>query len=151
LIKSLGAEHVLNSADEDFAEQLQSLCGKLQATAAFEAVAGDLTGTVINSMPPGSTTYVYGALSEESCGNIDPIGLIFQDKTVTGFYLSKWLQNRGMINTLRTTGRVQRMLIDGRIATTVQRSVSLDNAVEGLQQYVNNMTQGKVLITPHAG
>jgi hypothetical protein len=41
------------------------------------------------------------------------------------------------------------MIIEGRIGTIVQRRLSLDEAVEGLQQYVNNMTEGKVLIMPH--
>ena len=140
---------MLNSSDESFPDQFQSACSSLNATAAFEAVAGDMSGTVINLMPPGSTAYVYGALSEEACGNIDPIELIFRDKTVTGFYLGKWLRSRSMLGILRVTGRVQRMLIDGRIVTEVQRALSLDEAVEGLKQYVNNMTQGKVLFTPH--
>jgi NADPH:quinone reductase-like Zn-dependent oxidoreductase len=150
LLRSLGAEHVLSSSVESFADQFQSACSSLHATAAFEAVAGDMSGTLINLMPPGSTAYVYGALSEEPCGNIDPIELIFRDKTVTGFYLGKWLQSRGLLGILRATGRVQRMLIDGRIATEVQRVLSLDEVVDGLKQYVNNMTQGKVLFTPHA-
>jgi NADPH:quinone reductase-like Zn-dependent oxidoreductase len=150
LLRSLGAEHVLNSSDESFADQFQSECLAVDATAAFEAVAGDMSGTVINLMPPGSTAYAYGALSEEPCGNIDPIELIFRDKTVTGFYLGKWLSSRSLLGILRATGRVQRMLIDGRIATEFQRVLSLDEVVDGLKQYVNNMTQGKVLFKPQA-
>jgi NADPH:quinone reductase-like Zn-dependent oxidoreductase len=150
LLRSLGAEHVLNSSVESFADQFRSACSSLNATAAFEAVAGDMPGTLINLMPPGSTAYVYGALSQQPCGNIDPIELIFRDKTVTGFYLGKWLRNRGMIGILRASGRVQRMLIDGRIKTTVQRILTLDDSVDGLKHYVNNMTRGKALITPHA-
>ncbi|HUS39361.1 MAG TPA: zinc-binding dehydrogenase, partial [Pirellulales bacterium] len=73
LLRSLGATHVLNSSVEDIEEQLQETCQRLRATAAFEAVGGDLTGTVMNVLPRGSTVYVYGALSEEACGNIDPI------------------------------------------------------------------------------
>ena len=148
LLRSLGAEHVLNSSDADFDDQFQSVSAELHATVAFEAVAGDLSGTVINLMPPSSTVYVYGALSEEACGNIDPIELIFRDKTVTGFYLGKWLQSRSLLRTLRATGRVQRMLIDGRIATKFQRVDSLAEAVDGLQHYANNMTEGKVLLKP---
>jgi NADPH:quinone reductase-like Zn-dependent oxidoreductase len=150
LLRSLRAEHVLNSSDEDFADQFRSACSRLNATAVFEAVAGDMSGTIINLMPPGSTAYVYGALSEEACGNIDPIELIFRGKTVTGFYLGTWLKNRSLLDILRATGRVQRMLIEGRIATEVQRVVGVDEAVDGLKQYVNNMTQGKVLLAPHA-
>jgi hypothetical protein len=44
---------------------------------------------------------------------------------------------------------VQKLIIDGRIETAVQRRVNLDQAVAGLTDYVNNMTAGKVLIMPH--
>jgi len=149
LICSLGAKHVLNSSGKSFADELRGLCDRLHATAAFEAVGGDMTGVVLNAMPSGSTAYVYGALSEEPCGSIDPIGLVFHKKTITGFYLGSWLDGRGPIGILRAASRVQRMIIERRIGTTIQRRLSLDEAVEGLQQYVDNMTDGKVLIMPH--
>jgi NADPH:quinone reductase len=148
LLKSLGAKYVLNSSDGKFAEDLTVLCDRLGATAAFEAVAGDMTGTLHNAMPRGATIWVYGALSEEPCGNIDPVELLFHDKAVTGFYLGSWLRRRGMLGILRAANRVQRMLIDGRIAATIQRRLSLDDAAVGLQQYVDHMTEGKVLIMP---
>jgi NADPH2:quinone reductase len=149
IVQSLGAKHVLNSTSERFSDELKSLCERLKATAAFEAIAGEMTGTVLNAMPAGSTAYVYGALSQEACGNIDPIGLVFHGKTVTGFFLGNWLDRRGVIGILRAAGRVQRMIIDGRIGTTVQRRLTLEEVVDGLLQYVGNMTDGKVLIVPH--
>ncbi len=149
ILKSLGATHLLNSSDDDFVEQMESMCEQLQATAAFEAVAGDLTGIVLNAMPAGSTVYVYGALSNVACSSIDPIELIFRDKHVTGFYLGKWLESRGAIGILRAAGRLQRMIIAGRSSTTVQRRLDLDEAMVGLEHYVHHMTDGKVLIAPN--
>lgn len=149
VLKSLGAMHVLNSADEDFVEQMMSLCARLHATAAFEAVAGDLTGIVLNAMPAGSTVYVYGALSEASCASIDPVELIFRDKNVTGFYLGKWIKKRGPLAILRAASRLQRMIIEGRVGTTVQRRLNLDESVAGLEHYVHHMTDGKMLIGPN--
>jgi NADPH:quinone reductase len=149
IVRSLGAKHVLISTSEGFAGELKSLSERLKATAAFEAVAGEMTGTVLSAMPPGSTVYVYGELSHEACRNIDPIGLVFHDKTLTGFYLGNWLDRRGAIGILRAAGRVQRMIIDGRIGTTVQRRLKLEEVVDGLLQYVGHMTGGKVLIMPH--
>ena len=149
LLRSLGAQHVLDSSEDGFTERLKTACTRLGATVAFEAVGGDTTGAIINHMPPGSAAYVYGALSGDPCGNIDPIELIFKDKSVSGFYLGEWLKRRGMLGTLRAAGRVQRMLIDGAISTTVQRQLTLDEAADGLKQYVDRMTEGKVLIMPH--
>ena len=148
LLKSLGAKHVLNSSDASFAAELKALCKTLRATIAFEAIAGDMTGIVLNALPPKSTMYLYGALSQTSCGSIDPLGIVFHGKTLTGFFLGKWMRQRGVIGMLRTVSKVQRLMIDGRIATTVQRRVSFDDVVDGLQHYAANMTDGKVLLIP---
>ena len=148
LLHSLGAEHVLNSSDGDFVEKLRELCTRLGATIAFDAVAGSMTGTVLSAMPPKSTVYVYGALSERPCGNIDPVGLLFHEKKVEGFYLATWLRNRSRLKIFGLARKLQKMFIEGRIETRIQRRLSLDEAVDGLKQYVNHMTDGKVLITP---
>jgi NADPH:quinone reductase-like Zn-dependent oxidoreductase len=150
LLKSLGAIHVLNSSEADFADRLKHLSRQLSATVAFEAVAGELTGTILNAMPRGATVYVYGGLSQEPCGNVDPIELIFQKKTVTGFYLGNWLKERGTLGTLRAARRLQQLLIARRIETRFQRRLKLKEVVDGLHQYVEHMTRGKVLIEPHA-
>ena len=151
LLRSLGAEHVLNISESGFPENLKRTCAELQVTAAFEAIAGDATGTVLNAMPPGSTAFVYGALSEQACGNIDPIALIFRQKTVTGFYLGSWMRRRGPLGMLTAARRVQRLLVEHRIETTIRRRAALDEVVEGLEQYVDHMTDGKVLIEPNQG
>ena len=149
LMRSLGAEHVINSQSDGFDDDLRRLCGDLRVTVAFEAVAGEMTGRLLEAMPRGSTAIVYGALSEEPCGAINPIGVIFEGKRVEGFYLGSWLLRRGLISMLRLTSRVQRLVREGGLETKVQRHAGLDDAVEALLQYQRRMTDGKVLIHPH--
>jgi NADPH:quinone reductase-like Zn-dependent oxidoreductase len=149
LLNSIGAENVLNSSNHGFLDELKMLSKRLRATAAFEAIAGDLTGTLINAMPRRSAVYLYGALSEEPCGKIDPVELIFNSKSLHGFYLGIWLRRRGIVGALRTAVRVQNLILSGRIETKVQRRLNLDEVIDGLRQYTHNMTDGKVLITPH--
>ncbi len=148
LLRSLGAAHVLNSSAPGFVEAFRTTCRRLQATVAFEAVAGDLTGLLLQNLPPGATVYVYGALSQQPCGQIDPIDLIFRGKTVAGFFLGAWCRRQSSLRMLRLARRVQQLLLDGTIAATIQRRLTLDQAVDGLQQYVAHMTDGKVLICP---
>ena len=148
LLKSLGAEHVLNLSAPTYATQLSKLCETLNATAGFEAIAGESTGTLLNAMPPESTVFLYGALSETACGNIDPVQLIFHNKSLSGFYLGNWLRRRNALATLRDARHVQRMMIDGRIQTTIRRRLALRDTVDGLREYVREMTNGKVVIAP---
>ncbi len=149
MLKSRGAKYVLNSSQENFADELKELAKRLGATAVFEAIAGDMTGTILNAMPPKTTVYLYGALSEKPCANIDPIEVVFHEKTLTGFYLGNWLRDRGIIGMLRTVSRVQQMLIEKRIETTIQRKLTLNEVVDGLLHYISHMTDGKMLILPH--
>ena len=104
LLRSLGAAHVLNSADADFPEHLRILATRLKATAAFEAVAGAMTAAVLGCMPPGSTLYLYGSLAEEPCVGMDPADFVFRGKTVTGFLLPTWLRSRSLWGVLRLAG-----------------------------------------------
>jgi NADPH:quinone reductase-like Zn-dependent oxidoreductase len=149
LLKSLGAQYVLNSADNGFPGELKSLCKRLGATIAFDAIAGDMTGTLVNAMPRRSVVYVYGALSEQPCRNIDPVEIVFHGKQVRGFYLGNWLRRQGMFGALRAARFIQRSLLEGRIATKTHRRLKLDEVIDGFRQYVQNMTDGKMLVTPH--
>ncbi len=148
LLRSMGAEHLLNSESERFEEQLRRICAELRITMAFEAVAGEMTGRLFNAMPAGARVVVYGALSESPCAAIDPIGLIFRGKRVEGFYLGDWIREQGLLGALRASSKVQKLIRSGAFSTAIQRRVGLEDAVEGLLQYHEHMTDGKVLILP---
>jgi NADPH:quinone reductase-like Zn-dependent oxidoreductase len=148
LLRKLGAENVLNSTAPDFQEQLVDICTQLKVTAAFDAVAGPMTGTLLEAMPEGSVVFVYGALSEDACSGVSPIGLIFQNKKVEGFFLTQWIRQRGLLTVIRQANRVQKLVAGGQLQTTIQRQVGLDEAVEAILHYKDNMTAGKILIKP---
>jgi hypothetical protein len=101
-------------------------------------------------MPRHGTVYLYGALSDQPCREIDPVETVFHDKSLHGFYLGNWLRKQGVIGALRAASYLQRSLVSGLIETKTQRRLKLDEVIDGLRQYVQNMTDGKVLVTPHA-
>jgi NADPH2:quinone reductase len=148
LLGRLGAQHVLNSSNPDFFGQLGDTCRRLKVTAAFDAVAGDMTGYLLEAMPEGGVVWVYGGLSYAACSGISPLGLIFQDKQVEGFWLTQWIRERGLLTVMRASNRVQKLMASGKLATTIQRRVGLDGAVDALLHYKDNMTAGKILIKP---
>jgi hypothetical protein len=59
-----------------------------------------------------------------------------------------WLRSRSRLGVYRIARHAQQLLIEKRIETKIQRRLSLDEAVDGLMQYIDHMTDGKVLITP---
>ena len=148
-LRALGARHVLDSSEPEFADRLAELCAELNATLAFDAVAGALTGQILGAMPDGSQAIVYGALSEAGCV-IHPADLIFKRKTVSGFWLSDWLARKNILSMIRLAATIQRRL-GGDLASAVQARLPLAAGTAGLERYRQAMSGGKVLFTPEGG
>jgi NADPH2:quinone reductase len=145
-LHKVGAEHVLDSSDTRFDDQLRELCHALGATIGFDAVAGEMSGRILRGQPPGSRLLVYGALSLEPT-TIDPFSLIFEQKHVEGFLLPSWLRSKSLLSQLRTAGKVQRLL-GSDLKTEVQARFPLQEARAALAQYTGHMSAGKVLFVP---
>ena len=68
LLRSLGAEYVLISADLNFDRKLADLTHRLRATLILDAISGAMTQRLIDASPPGSTILLYANLSESPAG-----------------------------------------------------------------------------------
>lgn len=145
-LEALGARHVLVSAHEDFDAQLKTLAKELKATLAFDAVAGSMTGRLVNALPRTSSIRVYGALSEEAV-TLNPGQLIFSGKSVRGFYLSELFQPATLPFLLKGALDVQ-AIVAGGFTTTVAGRRPLNEARAAVASYLGAMTQGKVLLVP---
>ncbi|HVF57387.1 MAG TPA: zinc-binding dehydrogenase [Pyrinomonadaceae bacterium] len=145
LLRSEGAQHVLDSSAPDFDERLCSLCDELGATVAFDPVAGEMTGRLLRAVGKGGRVVVFGALSFEGC-LIDPRSLM-EGKTAEGFWLSEWMRSQNILNIILTARKVQKLLGD-ELKTEVRARLPLEKAVEGLRQYEKEMTGGKILFVP---
>lgn len=144
LLHSMGAEHVLNSADADFMTHLRTLTHQLNATLLLDALAGPQTQQLLAVAPAGSTIVVYGYLTREPTV-IDVTTFLYEEKRLVGFYLPRWLAKRGLVQVLRDTSRVQQ-LAGSDLRTTVQRRLPLSAVQQALDLYQDNMTAGKVLL-----
>jgi NADPH:quinone reductase len=145
-MREMGAQWVINSENPNFNHVLEEMAERLGATIAFDAVGGEMTGTLVNAMPEGSRIYVYGALSEKPCGGISPLSLIFKGKHVEGFWLSQWLKEAGLWRTYRSIRRIQSMIGSGKFETTIRKRAYLNDWPEALLEYRQEMSRGKVLL-----
>ena len=148
-LRDLGERIILNSSDEDFDKRLAHQAESLNATVAFDAVAGELTGRLVQAMPRGSSVWVYGGLSGDPCAGIDPMELAFGDKQVRGFEIAKVLKDAGLIRSFRLAQRAQSLVASGDVSTTIARRLRFEEAHDGLLAYVNDMSAGKVLLMPN--
>ena len=146
LLRSEGSEHVLSSADPNFDSELKKLARELGATIGFDAVSGDLTARLLRAQPKHSRMLVYGALSM-SAAQADPGSLIFEGKSMEGFWLSGWLARQRFHQKVRLSRQIQ-SLLSTDLKSDIRAKVPLDQAATAIQQYAANMTAGKFLITP---
>jgi len=91
ILRALGAEHIVVSSKEGWKDDLAKLVREHNITCAFDAIAGDSTGELMSVMPPKSTTFVYGGLSEKPIAGIVATDLIYRQKKVEGWLLTRWL------------------------------------------------------------
>ncbi len=144
-LRSLGAEHILNSEAPEFDKQLRALCRQLGARLAFDAVAGAMTARLLSALPPEGRVIVYGGLAGEAI-TLNPGDLIFNQRRIEGFYLSRWVARQNPLALLS----MQRQLyqLGDLTHAAIQLRASLENAHQAIATYQANMSAGKVLLMP---
>jgi len=150
-LRALGGKYILNSSDPDFISQLSDLSKQLQATIAFDAVSGDLPGRLLDAMPEGSIVYIYGRLSPAPM-EIDPWKILFQKKSVRGFWFPEWVKEKGMLQTISIIRRVIKEF-DSGLTSHVSDRFPISKFHEAIALYEKNMAdkdavQGKIVLQP---
>jgi NADPH:quinone reductase-like Zn-dependent oxidoreductase len=147
LLKRQGATIVLNSSEASFDHELHKACHQYDAHLAFDAVAGPLTQRVLEALPRHSKVTVYGGLSYRPA-QARPDQLIFQKKTVDGFWLGPYLAKKNVLQILRMWRRAQSLLLT-ELKTEIRARYPLEEGREAVQAYQKQMTGGKVLLKPN--
>lgn len=145
---SVGERLVLNMTSPEFESSLRLMAHENHATMAFDAVAGDLTGTILNAMPAGSEIVVYGGLSGKPIGSVNAMDIIFQGKTIKGFNLGDWKQRTDPETFDKVAVELQQLIHEGTLRTAIQGTFSLGEVQTAMEQYIRNMSAGKILFHP---
>jgi NADPH:quinone reductase-like Zn-dependent oxidoreductase len=147
LLKAQGATVVLNSSDADFDGQLKDACHQYEAHLAFDAVAGPMTGKLLKALPDNSTVTVYSCLSHKAPQTpVDQI--VFQGKTITGFWLGPWLYSNKSLPQILMLWRRSQKLIGTDLKSEVRARYPFQEARKAVREYTDQMTGGKILLTP---
>ncbi|MCY9661255.1 zinc-binding dehydrogenase [Paenibacillus chondroitinus] len=146
LLREIGGQHIVNSSSPAFEDELRRKSHDLGATVCFDAIGGDLTGTVLSALPDGSTLFQYGLLGG-STTTINADDLVFRRKRITGFWASDWVKTQSIFELLSLQGSMKKS-VGSQIQTEISQTFSLCQTVDAIQQYAANMTSGKVLLRP---
>jgi NADPH:quinone reductase len=144
-LRALGARHILNSEAPDFDSQLRERCRQLGARLAFDAVAGAMTARLLSALPPEGRVVVYGGLAGEVF-SINPGELLFTQKHIDGFYLTRWIAHQNPLALLAMQRQLYRL---GDLThAAIQLRAPLADAQRAIATYEANMSAGKVLLLP---
>jgi NADPH2:quinone reductase len=149
LLKNLGAQHVVVTGSGDsWKEELKSKVEELGATVAFDAVAGQSTGDLLDVLPPKGSVYVYGGLAGR-VENVDPMALIYHEKKLKGFFLTNWIQQGGtltMLYRLMTASRkVNSGLKQGGWSSSQFKDTKLESAQADIVELLDSSSTGQKL------
>jgi NADPH2:quinone reductase len=144
LVRERGGVHVLNSSDTDFVGQLRTLARHLQATLWLDAIGGRFTQQLAEAAPYGSRLLLYSRLSEEDCV-IDARTALTKNLHFDGWFLANWLREKNLLQVLRTSQRAQALLASD-LQSPVQSRRPLATTQQAVEDYLHNMTAGKILL-----
>nr|WHW29775.1 putative Zinc-binding dehydrogenase [uncultured bacterium] len=163
-LKALGAEHVCNSSDDNFAEQLEAAIAATGAMIAFDCTGGGaMADKLLKAMEAvaarsekeysryGSSTYkqvyIYGGLDRSPTPLSRSYGLAWG---VSGWLLTAALGKMGMEKMIAFKQRVAGEL-DTTFASTYNAEVSLVDAIsaEAIQTYAQQASGKKYLVCPN--
>jgi len=147
MLKEQGAKYVLNSSSKNFTEELKETFNKLNVTLVYDAIGGEMTTMLADALPAGGKISIYGGLSGSAC-MLNPGLFIFENKSITGFYLTRWIEKQNLPGIIRKSNTIQKNFSD-QFYSKIHKKVSIQNFQEGLNTYLKEMTAGKILIMPN--
>ena len=147
-LEALGATHVLNLNDADFAKQISKVIREEKPLVMLDAVGDQISADMFNVMPAYSRWMIYGKLSTQK-PVMDQLGqLIFTSKTIEGFWLVKWIRSTPAQEQMKAIARVQALFVSEEWKTDIGEIVPLSSAFEDLPKALSGMNKGKIMIRP---
>jgi NADPH2:quinone reductase len=150
-LKSIGADYVFNTSDENWENEFKSTCESLNIQHFFECVGGSMTGKILNLLPYGCTVYHYGNLEMKDISNVKTADLIFNKKTLKGWWLSDWFKEITLEEIIYWKSYVIKEYESGSdlFETAVSKSFTLEEHENAFESYLANMSEGKILFKPN--
>jgi NADPH2:quinone reductase len=153
IIRNLGGDKVICTADEDLRTRLQEMTGSNGVEHAIDCVAGELGAEIARNLAPGGTMLVYGALSSHR--QTDPSKfampifapqLIYSTATVRGWWLPRWVPAQPLAEIRAATTNLLTMLSKRTLTPPATVRYPLKDFQEAIRLADGEAGQEKVLL-----
>ncbi len=141
---SLGAHHVIATAEEDYVARVKEITGGKGARLTFDPVAGPFVETLAAAAAPGGIIFEYGWLS----GQPTPFPLfaaLGSGLSVRGYVLMEITLHPELLS--KAKKYVVERLADGRFVPKVAKTFPFAETVNAYKYLESNQQVGKIVIT----
>lgn len=144
-LRSIGADEVICTDDEDLVERVREITGGHGVPAAIDAVGGATGGGAVRALARGGTLLQYGALSREPIP-LDAGLTIFRMLTVRGFWLTGWLATATEQRRRAAVEELLALMARGEVVPPVEREFDLGDVVEAVKLSESPGRHGKIIL-----
>ena len=146
-LRDLGAHSVIVSTQPDALDQAKKAFRALPPAILLDAVGDQFTADLFFAMPKHSTWVNYGKLSGEAPQLTELGQMIFMNKKIEGFWLTRWIKQVGADRVRAGFVEIQERFVSGAWKTDVAGIVPLSEAMDRLPK-VLAIPDGKAFIDP---
>ncbi|NNK17462.1 MAG: zinc-binding dehydrogenase, partial [Sulfitobacter sp.] len=146
-LKALGAAKVIVSSDDAAMAQAKTIFADLKPRILLDAVGDQFTADLFFAMPSHARWVNYGKLSMDAPALTQLGQLIFQDKHIEGFWLTRWMKQVDQARIPAAFMEIQERFVSGPWGTDVAGIVPLSQAMEKLPDVLARR-DGKAFIDP---
>ena len=138
-ILAMGGTAVICTEDEDLRERVAEIVGDAGVSKAIDCVSGQVGADVSRALAPHGELVVYGALSTHRQTDADKLtipifarSLIYETKTVRGFWLFRWFTACPKDRMAAAINRTVQLVDSGALRVPEGRPIPLENFGEAV-------------------
>ena len=146
-LKALGADEIINTAEEDMAKRVKEITNYKGAKAVLECVGGQTASDAVKCLGRGGVMLIYGLLSLEN-PSIDIGLMIFRELNLRGFWLTDWMRRVDAETRQRVAKEVITLLATGQVQLPIEATYGLDDIAQAVNHADAPGRWGKILIKP---
>jgi NADPH2:quinone reductase len=153
-ILALGGTAVICTEDEDLRDRVADIAGHDGVSKAIDCVAGEVCADVSRALAPHGELIVYGALSTHRQTDADKLvipvfarSLIYETKTVRGFWLFRWLTETAKERMAATIERTVHLAASGVLRVPAGQPIPVEKFSEAVYLAEAPAHGGKPLLT----
>ena len=146
-LEALGIKNNIVTADDDWKDQVKSLIGDEQISAAIDSVGGESSGDLLSLLGHGGVFAVFGAMSGKPM-MLNATDMIFKQAILKGFWGSKLSQEMSVENKQRLVDELIDRAVSGQLKLPTEATFDLADILKAVDGKVQGEKKGKVLLKP---